>query len=101
MKSLRKSRSTENRNARKTMATRSLIGTPAATLLPPDMQLRGRNLRRASRTADRRGRTPLTGAVRSLIASVAVLQADGTMSRPTVRYEVDPFTRLVTGYEVS
>lgn len=49
MKTLRMSRSAENRNARKDMAIRGRAGASRATLLAPDQVLSGRRFRRANK----------------------------------------------------
>ncbi len=87
MKTRRMSRSTENRNAHKAIAFRG--GAPGAdSKLSEGQQIvTGRRLRRAARS-------------RSSRLQAFVLQDDGTLGRPTVEVDLDPFTRAVTRLRV-
>ena len=83
MKSHRKSRSTENRNARKEMLARGGSQKPTLHEQGP--------LDRRFRRANRLSREQL---------DLLVVSADQLM-RPTLTIRMDPFTRVVLGYDLS
>ncbi len=85
MKSHRKSRSTEDRNARKEMIARG--GSPKArTLTQPSP--RDRRWRRANRHVLAR-------------LDVVTVGAGGISARPTLTVRMDPYTRMILGFHVS
>lgn len=85
MKSHRKSRSAENRNARKEMIARG-GSHMTRTLVQPSP--RDRRWRRANRHALAR-------------LDVLALDAGGVPARPTVTVRMDPYTRMILGFDVS
>lgn len=90
MKTLRMSRSVENRNARKTVIARG-GRTPLAASFRPERPLSDRRVRRVAR------RTSIDTAALDLI----VLNQDGTFGRPTVTVVMDDRTRQILGWRMS
>ena len=91
MKTLRMSRSAENRNARKDMAIRGLAGSSRAALLAPDQVLTGRRFRRANK---------LTHAKAAALEAL-VRGANGTTVGTTLSVSIGHLTRMITGWHVS
>jgi hypothetical protein len=84
MKTHRKSRSTENRNAREEMIAR---GTPMRERTLPETFVPDRRWRRVARRA-------LAGCNELELRNVG-------RSRSTVTFRVDPRTRMIIGFDVS
>lgn len=91
MKTLRMSRSAENRNARKDMVARGRAGASRSALLAPDQILTGRRFRRANGLSH----------AEAAALEVLVRGPDGTAVRPTLDVTVDDLTRMITGWHVS
>jgi hypothetical protein len=91
MKTFRKSASAHRRNAQKDIAARGCASAPPALTPPPEAILRGRNLRRATRT----------GRVDSSRLNVLVRDVGGNVVRPTLTLIMDERTRTVLGCVMS
>lgn len=89
MKSHRKSRSTENRNAHKEMLARG--GDPLAATLPPMPVRPDRRWRRANRHV----------VVGTTQLNAHVLNPNETVHRPTITIITDKFTGAVLAYDLS
>lgn len=85
MKTHRKSRSTENRNARKEMTARGGGRTALASMLPPPCPPIDRRFRRVAR----RRRIDTTK------LDIIVLGQDGMFTRPSITVVMDDHTRRI------
>lgn len=91
MKTMRMSRTAENRNARKDMAARGRASMSKGALLAPDVVLSGRRFHRANKLSH---------------AEAAALEAlvrgpDGTAPRPMLSVDADQLERMMTGWHVN